>query len=126
MNQIIAALESYHASNGTYKVSGGGHNGNGNGWAQSSTGSYPDSVTNILQSLGYLDNNFSRDPLFTETGARTHDFMIYRCNSRVGVFSNADTIQAPVDDQTWWSDNDCPTTPISRYQHTYFRLSNLP
>ncbi len=123
--QMITALESYHESTHSYRVAGGGHRGNGNGWVQHVGGNYPDSVSNVLQSLGHLSTGFIRDPLYVSGGSVKNDYMIYRCKNRVGVFSLSDEITPATEDQNWWTANNCTTIPITRYQHTYFQLSAI-
>ena len=74
---VISGLESYAAANGTYTVTGGGHNGNGQGWFHFSAGSYPASIFAVLSS--HL-TSVPSDPLHTNVSAFSRDdFLIYRC-----------------------------------------------
>ena len=123
--QIVDALEAYNDDNGSYRVEGGGVNGNGNGWLQrSNVVSYPDSVSGVLIAQGYLADDFVRDPLYSESGILfRNDYMVYSCGDRVGVFSLSYSIEPTTADEQWWQDNDCTRTPIDRFEHTYFVLS---
>ena len=104
---VISGLESYAAANGTYTVTGGGHNGNGQGWFHFSAGSYPASIFAVLSS--HL-TSVPSDPLHTNVSAFSRDdFLIYRCMDRVGVFARSDGIQPSDADQAWWSNNNCTT-----------------
>ena len=126
VSQAVAALESYGLANGTYRVDGGGSQGNGQGWYQrDNDGSYPDSIMGVLIAEGHLDgDNVLVDPLDTVVDAHSsYDFMVYRCADRVGVFSKTQGLAPSVVDETWWTDNGCTRQPIDRHDHTYFQLA---
>lgn len=73
LNTIRTAMELYYSKHGTYLVSGGGYNGNGQGWFNHGSGSYPNSVANVLIAEGALSAE-PIDPLQGSTG-----YMIYLC-----------------------------------------------
>ena len=122
VSDVIAALEAYASDNGTYKVTGTGHNDRAQGWFHHDQGAYNASIYSGLST--YL-SNIPIDPLHTNFPAfSAFDLMIYRCKDRVAVFSYTDALTPTTDDQNWWATNNCTTTPIDRHNHNYFLISN--
>jgi len=81
LHNVSLALEQYYAANQTYKVTGGGWRGGGNGWLSISNGnplSYPKSVTQVLYEDGYLTNANIEDP---KGPGSSRAYMIYLCDS---------------------------------------------
>jgi len=73
---IQIALEMYYSAYGTYKVSGGGWGGNGQGLLSYENGTtYLLAVTRVLYDEGFLSQPLTFDPV---QGAR--GYMIYTCN----------------------------------------------
>ena len=125
VSQAVGALESYGAANLSYRVVGGGANGNGQGWYQlDNDGSYPDSIVSVLVAGGHLDGgNVLVDPLDTNAGHSSYDFLVYRCEDRVGVFAKSDGLTPSAEDAAWWDANGCRRSPIDTHDHTYFQLA---
>ena len=126
MSNVISALESYAASNGTYKVTGGGWGGNGQGWFHyDSNSKYTQGVGNVLVNEGHADSiEDLEDPIFLDSARVAGDFLIYRCKDRVAIFSrHGGSAETSTTDQAWWSNNGCTTYPIDRLNATYFQVS---
>jgi len=87
--EIRTALELYYSDNNTYKVTGGGWAGGGNGWLGYENGSsYPKAVTRILQEKGYLGAPLVDDPI------QNPGYMIYLCNGSQS-YSLSATLENP-------------------------------
>jgi type II secretory pathway pseudopilin PulG len=55
LHDIEQAIQTYHTDHESYKISGAGSNGNGDGWANYTNGTvYAKSVLQALNELGYL------------------------------------------------------------------------
>jgi hypothetical protein len=106
--EIIDGFEAFVQITGSYIATGGGYNGNGRGWFTKDTGTYPDSIANVLNNQGVFTNAIPTEP----TGG---DFFIRGCADRVGVFTNTDTTTSDPSLLTWWTNQGC--TPFSTYQH---------
>lgn len=124
IDQAIEALESYASINHSYRVSGGGWGGNGQGWFHyDGNVNYPESVSSVLVQQGHL-NGIIYDTLYTNSSAVAGDFLIYRCSDRVGVFSrHGDASLTSTEDRTWWDSNGCTRYPIDRLGADQFRVS---
>lgn len=123
--RAVSALESFAQESGSFTVDGGGFNGNGLGWFHKSTGRYTDSISNTLVASGHLSPPLPKDPLHPDPIVfSTNDFLVYRCQDRVAVFSKSDSIETSATDQDWWNNNSCTNYPIDNLDHPYFQLSN--
>ena len=122
LSAVVSALESYASDNGNYTVSGFGAGGNGQGWFHRQAGNYPQSIYSAL--IEYLPDVPS-DPLHLDTSSpSSDDFLVYRCEDRIAVFSLSDGIQPSSQDTDWWETNGCTTLPITRFNHSYFQVSD--
>ena len=122
VSAVITALESYASDNGNYSVSGFGAGGNGQGWFHRQAGNYPQSIYSAL--IEYL-TDVPSDPLHLDTSSpSSNDFLVYRCEDRIAVFSLSDGIQPSSQDLDWWESNGCTTLPTARFNHTYFEVSD--
>ncbi len=68
---------------------GGGYNGNGQGWfsSQISGGSYPNPTETILANGGYLPSGFTAGlPKNTKYNSSAYTFMLYGCGSKYVVY----------------------------------------
>ena len=124
VDQALTALESFGADSGTYSVPNSGSNGRGLGWFHRTGGNYSNSISNALVDLGYLSNPVPLDPQHASPSTRSsYDFLVYRCENRIAVFSRADSIEPTEGHQNWWNNNNCTNYPIDNLDHTYFKLS---
>jgi len=74
LHNIQLALELYYDKYSTYKVTGTGSNGNGNGWASyENGGAYTKAVTRGLQEAGFLGAPIVEDPI------QNPGYMIHLC-----------------------------------------------
>ena len=77
LSTVSVALELYYNTYNTYQVSGGGSNGNGNGWLTYTNGTtYVTSVTQQLENEGFLSDGDS----FHDPGGAAYNYMIYICD----------------------------------------------
>lgn len=104
---IVSALESYSNNNGTYTVTGSGWKGTGEGWFRLAGTNFEVSIASRLLGLGYLSGNGPVDP-------DGRDFLIYRCEDRIGVFANTNNAGSSTVDRNWWADNGCTDYPAGR------------
>lgn len=76
LRNIQLALELYYDKYGTYKVTGGGWNGGGQGFLGYENGAdYPKAVTRVLQEEGFLSAPRVDDP------TQNPGYMIYLCET---------------------------------------------
>ncbi len=75
LKNIQLALELYYDEYGTYKVTGGGWAGGGQGWFSYEGGSYTKSVASVLKENGFLSSQAIEDPV------QNPGYMIYLCES---------------------------------------------
>ena len=76
LKSIQTALEFYYDTNGTYKVTGSGYNGGGQGWfGFENSGAYSTAVSRVLYNDGYLGA-----PLVDDI-QQSPGYMIYICNN---------------------------------------------
>lgn len=91
LKQISTAIEFYYDKFSTYRVSGYGYNGGGEGWFGYENGStYLMSVAHGLMDNGFLAGTIVDDP---NPGARP-GYMIYLCNGAQG-YSISATLENP-------------------------------
>jgi len=128
VDAVLDALNTYGRENGTYQLPGTGWNGTSEGWLHNDDAdrNYRKSISAGLAEAGLLDpNELPRDPLQPDPQEHSlHDFMIYRCHDRVGVFAKPDVAATRPVYATWWADNDCTRVPTDLFDHSYFVLSD--
>jgi len=128
-DRVVAALESYGATTGTYVVAGSGFRGNSQGWlhyADGRSNSYPQSIADGLVVAGHLDaDDMPRDPTHADLSQlNRNDFLVYQCKDRVGVFSVvSDSTKTAVADKDWWDANGCTQYAIETFGHLYMALT---
>ncbi len=89
--QIAKALELYYDQNNTYKVSGYGYQGGGEGWFGWEPGiNYLKSVARGLMDAGFLSNPTVDDP----DSSRWPGYIIYLCNNSQS-YSISATLENP-------------------------------
>jgi len=120
---MMAALESYGTDNGSYTVEGGGHNGNGSGWAFWEAANYPTAISDVLITAGHLAADAIPDPYADGDTSGVGDILVYPCANRVGVFTRDTTAQAAKADRDWWTENNCSRYVIDTLNATYYQLS---
>ena len=65
------------------------------------------------------------DPLHLDPNSFSrNDFLVYRCDDRIAVFSLSDGVQPSSQDADWWDSNGCTTIPVAQFNHTYFEVSD--
>ena len=123
IDRVVSAFEQYATQAGSYKVGGAGANGSGQGWFHYVGGTYSTSIANALTSAGFLSSPTPKDPAQPDPGEYSvYDFLVYRCEDRIAVFSKADDLPPKTADLEWWQSNNCTQSPFNR-DHTYFALS---
>ena len=124
VSRAISGFESFAQQSGNYNIDGGGFDGRGLGWFHLTGGRYTNSISNVLVDSGHLSNPVPKDPSHPNPGQySSFDFLVYRCLDRIAVFSKANSIAPSASDQSWWSNNNCTTSPIDNFNHTYFQVS---
>lgn len=124
VNQMITALESYAAVDGSFVVDGGGHNGYGQGWAFYEGETYTKSIANVLIDRGHLPSTPLHDQLWTSHTSIAGDVLIYTCKDRVAVFTREGFGQPSAVDRDWWQNNGCNPYPVGQLGVTYYAVSN--
>jgi prepilin-type N-terminal cleavage/methylation domain-containing protein len=90
LGAIQIALELYYDKYGSYRVSGGGSGGGGQGWLSFENGTtYPSAVTRVLYNEDFLNVPLILDPTQGSTG-----YMIYLCDS-YQTYAISATLETP-------------------------------
>ena len=126
VDKIVAAMESFGAANQSYNVQGAGFQGFGEGYFHFVDGvDFPDSFANVLAAGGHLPE-LPVDPANPQPGTSTdHDFLVYQCGTRVGIFADTDAMIPSFADSNWWETNNCGTFPIDPENGLGYRYFTL-
>lgn len=101
LREIQKAMELYYDKYGTYKVSGGGYNGGGQGWlGYENSGTYPTAVTRVLFNEGFLGAPLVDDPI------QSPGYMIYVCEGGQ-VYALSATKENPTDEDIDYIQTTC-------------------